>query len=132
MEPHSQDGRTTTLLAIFTLLFGSIFSIVFTMAPWMYSAVMAVVLGLFKPARAVSGQWQAPAQTDFNSLTKVLNGEGVYGFIYNSSITPDEKYGTYNWCNMPHVRIQEYVKPSSEFELQYVEVVSYRILDNTM
>lgn len=93
---------------------------------------MAVVLGLFKPARAVSGQWQAPAQTDFNSLTKVLNGEGVYGFIYNSSITPDEKYGTYNWCNMPHVRIQEYVKPSSEFELQYVEVVSYRILDNTM
>ncbi|CAM1507948.1 Fc.00g047960.m01.CDS01 [Cosmosporella sp. VM-42] len=66
--------------------------------------------------------WYAPASTKLNNLTHVLNGEGVYGFIYDSSRTPDGKYGTYNWCNMPHVRSEEYVKASDEFELRYVEV----------
>lgn len=72
--------------------------------------------------------WHAPRKTDLNNLTSVLAGEGVYGFILNTSDTPDEVYGTYNWCNMPHVRSKEYVKASDEYELQYVEIVSYPML----
>ena len=71
-----------------------------------------------------AGTWFGPNATSINNLTQVIGGSGVYGFIYNSSRTPDSEYGTYNWCNMPHVRAKEYVKPADEFELQYVEVVS--------
>ncbi|PVH79513.1 phosphoglycerate mutase-like protein [Cadophora sp. DSE1049] len=67
--------------------------------------------------------WYAPNATDINDLTKVIGGEGVYGFIYNSSTTPASEYGTYNWCNMPHVRATEYKKPAPEYKLQYVEVI---------
>jgi len=76
---------------------------------------------------AVSAQvdvaWHPPSKTEINDLDKVLSGKGVYGFIYDSSNTPDDKYGSYNWCNMPHVRKREYVRPSREYELQYVELV---------
>ncbi|KAK3943587.1 histidine phosphatase superfamily [Diplogelasinospora grovesii] len=74
---------------------------------------------------AVDLSWHKPAQTDINNLTAVATSEssGVYGFIYNTSQTPDERYGVYNWCNMPHVRKTEYVKPSSEYELVYVELM---------
>lgn len=70
--------------------------------------------------------WYAPAQTLVNNLTNVAGAAttGVYGFIYNSSYTPDAVYGQYNWCNMPHVRASEYVTPSDEYELVYVELVS--------
>lgn len=70
--------------------------------------------------------WFAPAQTLINNLTNVASNSttGVYGFIYNSSYTPDAQYGTYNWCNMPHVRAAEYVVPSDDYELVYVELVS--------
>ncbi|ROV93039.1 hypothetical protein VPNG_09447 [Cytospora leucostoma] len=69
--------------------------------------------------------WYPPSQTLINNLTNVVsNGTtGVYGFIYNSSYTPDDEYGTYNWCNMPHVRAKEYVRPSEEYELVYVELI---------
>jgi hypothetical protein len=75
-------------------------------------------------AQTVDLSWHAPASTQINNLTSVLSSTGVYGFIYNSSQTPDSEYGTYNWCNMPHVRKTEYVTASSEYELAYVEVVS--------
>lgn len=70
--------------------------------------------------------WYPPSQTLVNNLTNVVSGSttGVYGFIYDSSHTPDEIYGTYNWCNMPHVRASEYKVPSDEYELVYVELVS--------
>ena len=69
--------------------------------------------------------WYAPNATDINDLSSVINGTGVYGFIFNSSLTPaTSSYSTYNWCNMPHVRRQEYVVPPSDFKLEYVEVVS--------
>ena len=48
-----------------------------------------------------------PASTNVNNLTHALNGSGAPG-IYNSSQTPDQQYGQYNWCNMPHVRSREY------------------------
>jgi hypothetical protein len=69
--------------------------------------------------------WYAPNATGINDLSSVINGTGVYGFIFNSSLTPASSgYNTYNWCNMPHVRRQEYVVPPSDFKLEYVEVVS--------
>ncbi|KXX75008.1 Counting factor 60 [Madurella mycetomatis] len=67
--------------------------------------------------------WYPPKQTQINNLTAVLTGEGVYGFIYNSSNTPDDRYGAYNWCNMPHVRREEYIRAPPEYELVYVELI---------
>lgn len=74
-------------------------------------------------ALAIDAKWHAPSKSAVNDLDGVFSSKGVYGFIYNSSTTPEGEYGTYNWCNMPHVRKTEYVKPSSDYELQYVELV---------
>ncbi|SPJ70657.1 uncharacterized protein FTOL_00385 [Fusarium torulosum] len=68
-------------------------------------------------------QWFPPSENYINGLDKAIAGEGTYGFIYDSSHTPDKDYGTYNWCNMPHARKREYKKPSKEYELKYVEVI---------
>lgn len=74
---------------------------------------------------AVDLSWYPPSQTLVNNLTNVVSDSttGVYGFIYDSSNTPDEAYGTYNWCNMPHVRASEYKVPPDEYELVYVELI---------
>ncbi|OHW99711.1 histidine acid phosphatase-like protein [Colletotrichum incanum] len=74
-------------------------------------------------AASIDLSWYPPAQTEINNLEAVINGTGVWGFIYNTSDTPDEKYGQYNWCHMPHVRKTEYVKLPDEYELRYVELV---------
>lgn len=90
--------------------------------------------------------WHPPAATQVNNLTSALQGSGTYGFIFNSSQTPDARYGQYNWCNMPHARRAEYlhgggmtlvpqqpkddgqsppplrVRPE-DYELRYVEVI---------
>lgn len=67
--------------------------------------------------------WHAPKKSWINDLGQVLNGTGTFGFVFNSSQLPvATPYGTYNWCNMPHVRRQEYPKPTVEYELLYVEV----------
>jgi hypothetical protein len=68
-------------------------------------------------------KWHAPKKSWINDLGQVLNATGTNGFVFNSSQLPaGTKYGTYNWCNMPHVRPQEYPKASEDFELIYVEV----------
>lgn len=69
-------------------------------------------------------RWYPPRETRLNNLTNVVGDSGVYGFIFDSSATPDDQYGRYNWCNMPHVRRREYVMPGEEYELRYVELVS--------
>ncbi|KAI2602506.1 phosphoglycerate mutase-like protein [Hypoxylon sp. NC1633] len=74
-------------------------------------------------AREPDLAWYAPSNTSINNLTAALASRGVYGFIFNSSETPDVQYGTYNWCNMPHVRRSEYVRAPAEYELRYVEVI---------
>jgi len=88
------------------------------------AAVAASLTHHAEAASTVDLSWHAPNATGINNLTEVIGGEGVYGFIYNSSHTPASQYGVYNWCNMPHVRATEYKKPESEYKLQYVEVVS--------
>ncbi|KAI0515122.1 histidine acid phosphatase [Xylaria bambusicola] len=74
-------------------------------------------------AVVVDLNWHPPRNTSVNDLAMALHGSGVYGFIFNSSHTPDEQYGTYNWCNMPHVRRAEYKRAAKEYELRYVEVI---------
>jgi hypothetical protein len=90
-----------------------------------FMAAMAASFARYGKAATVDLNWHAPNATAINNLSQVIGGSGVYGFIYDSSTVADEKYGVYNWCNMPHVRATEYKKPSSEYKLQYVEVVSY-------
>jgi len=79
----------------------------------------------FASGATVDIGWYPPSQTSLNNLTGVASGTGVYGFLFNSSETPNAQYGTYNWCNMPHVRKNEYVVPPKEYELHYVELVSH-------
>lgn len=76
-------------------------------------------------SRHVDLGWYPPRNTSVNDLDTALHGTGVYGFIFNSSHTPDAAYGTYNWCNMPHVRKREYVKAEAGYKLRYVEVVRF-------
>ncbi|KAM3437354.1 hypothetical protein NHJ13734_004676 [Beauveria thailandica] len=101
------------------------------MAPSLGSSV-AVAFGYFLgcgiPLRSVwaaevDTKWYAPTKNQVNDLETVPTATGVYGFIFNSSQTPDNDYGVYNWCNMPHVRRTEYVRPSAEYELKYVELI---------
>ena len=67
--------------------------------------------------------WHAPKKSWINDLGQVLNGTGTNGFVFNGSQLPaGTQYGTYNWCNMPHVKSQEYPRASEDYELQYVEV----------
>lgn len=68
-------------------------------------------------------KWHAPKKSWINDLGQVINGTGTNGFVFTSSQLPaGTKYGTYNWCNMPHVRRQEYPKASEQYQLVYVEV----------
>ncbi|CAK7210357.1 hypothetical protein SCUCBS95973_000751 [Sporothrix curviconia] len=71
--------------------------------------------------------WYAPRASHLNNLTTALSPstKGVYGFLFNDSTTPEDTYGVYNWCNMPHVRRAEYVVPPADEHrtLIYVELV---------
>ncbi|OAP58129.1 hypothetical protein AYL99_07219 [Fonsecaea erecta] len=68
--------------------------------------------------------WHPPNATNVNNLTFVVNGTGINGFIFNSSITPASvTYSTYNWCNMPHTRRQEYPRVDQGYTLEYVEII---------
>lgn len=60
--------------------------------------------------------------TATSNLTWALDGSGAPG-IYNSSVTPNGSYGIYNWCDMPHVRAQNYPRPAQNMTLQYVEMI---------
>lgn len=67
--------------------------------------------------------WHAPKKSWINDLGRVLNGTGTNGFVFSGSQLPKGvQYGTYNWCNMPHVRSKEYPRASEEYKLVYVEV----------
>lgn len=48
-----------------------------------------------------------PVASSINDLAFAINGTGHMG-IYNSSKTPEASYGSYNWCNQPHIRAKEY------------------------
>lgn len=69
--------------------------------------------------------WHAPNNSSVGDLSSAINGSGTYNFVFNSSQTPRSlPYSTYNWCNMPHVRPEEYEQPPTDrYKLEYVEVI---------
>ena len=105
--------------------------VLFEMRPSSYLMALSVasvhtVASTCKPTSGVSVDitWHAPKSTAINNESSLTSGTGVYGFVFNSSVTPaGVAYDTYNWCNMPHVRRQEYGIASSGYKLEYVEVV---------
>ncbi|EJT79256.1 hypothetical protein GGTG_04342 [Gaeumannomyces tritici R3-111a-1] len=94
-----------------------------TTTMWAHRAVLLTpaAVAVATAAAAVDLSWHASGRTPYNNLSAVVGGEGVPKFVFEPSGNWED--GTSNWCNMPHVRPQEYVRPSSEFELKYVEVI---------
>jgi hypothetical protein len=87
--------------------------------------IIPIVVGSVAVAQntTVDLKWHAPKKSWINDLGQVLKGTGTNGFVFNSSQLPNgTPYGTYNWCNMPHVRTEEYPRTTEAFELVYVEV----------
>jgi hypothetical protein len=121
-------SRGTSYFFPLFLLVTLVLILLITMLPPSHSAAAGLILGVFQLVRpaagAVDADWYPPASRNVNNLTEALNAEGVYGFIFDSSKAPDKLYGTYNWCNMPHVRKREYVRAEKGYELRYVELVS--------
>ena len=74
---------------------------------------------------SIDSLWHPPTQNQINNLDTVINGNGVYGFIFNNSYAPASNgyYGGYDYCNMPHVNKAEYVKTPKDYSLEYVEVI---------
>lgn len=121
----SQEGKSWSYITSLIVLF-SLGPVQNMRGPRVLSTVSLLLSVAASPAynsQAIDTSWHAPTSTPLNNLTSVLNSRGVYGFIFNSSSTPDHAYGTYNWCNMPHIRPAEYVVADKSFELQYVELV---------
>jgi hypothetical protein len=129
---HPAAGMSWSLIAVFSILLASLWII------FEETIAMRVITGLTALAGASTASaaaiapvdlaWYPPNATAINNLDSVLKSSGVYGFVYNSSTNPKNvPYGTYNWCNMPHVRKTEYVKPSKEYKLKYVEIVSRQL-----
>jgi len=111
-----------SLLIVFALLAN-------TMRSYTSLALLPVISKVYSTATCASPSvdvtWHPSPITAVNSLSSLESSSGVYGFIFNSSSNPaGVSYGTYNWCNMPHVRSQEYKKAPSGYKLKYVEVVS--------
>lgn len=93
------------------------------MASRNYITLILASIATSVSATEVDLGWYPPKKSWINNLDQILNGTGTNGFIFNSSQLPaGVGYGTYNWCNMPHVRKEEYVKADDKFELAYVEV----------
>ncbi|SCZ98493.1 BZ3500_MvSof-1268-A1-R1_Chr3-1g05420 [Microbotryum saponariae] len=83
---------------------------------------LSSLVALAQAGPSYSAPYFLPSIDSNANLTTVFSATGAPG-IFNSSTTPDNIYGTYNWCNMPHARKTEYVKPGNGWSLQYVEVV---------
>ncbi|KAM5349000.1 hypothetical protein ACJ41O_008823 [Fusarium nematophilum] len=118
--PLSRLHRRRLLLTV--VIFAAVLFALIQYAMLPQSSLLAI-LPATVVAQAVDVKWFPPSDTQVNNLTTVLDGEGIYGFIFNTSKTPDDKYGVYNWCNMPHARKKEYIKPPKEYKLTYVEVI---------
>ncbi|CAO2657274.1 Nn.00g034000.m01.CDS01 [Neocucurbitaria sp. VM-36] len=92
-----------------------------TAVPLLFGSLVTTVVA---KNDTVDLSWHAPKKSWVNDLGQVLNGTGTNGFVFSGSQLPKGvKYGTYNWCNMPHVRKEEYPRAGKEYELVYVEVI---------
>ncbi|KAI8801312.1 histidine phosphatase superfamily, partial [Cladochytrium replicatum] len=89
-----------------------------------HMSILVILAGAIAVIEAsVDVSWHRPSYTDVNNLAAVLSGANSSTRIFDSSTTPDNLYGIYNYCNMPHVRAREYPVANSTFELKYVEVI---------
>ncbi|KAK9377825.1 histidine phosphatase superfamily [Lipomyces chichibuensis] len=65
----------------------------------------------------------SPTNTSIGDLEAVFNpATGTNGGYYSGSFVPDDDYGAYDYCNMPHTRAREYMIPGG-YNLQYVELI---------
>lgn len=71
-------------------------------------------------ASNMSLSWHPPSKNSINDLGHALNGTEANGFVYTAGQAPTN---TSNWCNMPHVTTDNYVKASGDYKLEYVEVI---------
>jgi acid phosphatase len=116
------------VLVLYALALVSTALTLFHLFDWSMISPKAVLPLLWIPIATASNAsvdlgWHAPKKSWINNLEKVLNGSGTNGFVFSGSQLPaGTPYGTYNWCNMPHVRSDEYLRASAEYKLQYVEV----------
>jgi hypothetical protein len=96
---------------------------------------LGVASTVFDQARDdFSSRWYPPTSTDINDHDRAIDGAGPMA----SKVVPwtgaagseqpeGWQYGVYNYCNMPHVRTEEYVrKDEKEWELVFVEVIQRR------
>ncbi|WPH01900.1 Hypothetical protein R9X50_00475400 [Acrodontium crateriforme] len=123
-------GRNTFSMLIFLptafLLSLLVLSTYYVMRISTLSAASAAAWSLTSAATSckanttVDLNWYPPVNWNINNLTTVINGTGIYGFIFNSSQGP---LNTYNWCNMPHVNPKTYPRAPQGYELSYVEVI---------
>ncbi|OKL56755.1 hypothetical protein UA08_07907 [Talaromyces atroroseus] len=91
--------------------------------PRNWHPIAAILLSATTTILAVDNSWHPPNLSAINDLDHNLASDGVFDFIFDSSLVPDHLYGQYNYCNMPHVRKREYVVAPEEYELVYVEVI---------
>ena len=125
-----------SVFAWFLLLFLSVALLSFIVSTGMLVTQWILpVLGLstlleaqsdYRNNSSIDGLWYPPISNPINDLDAAINGSGVYGFVFNGSYTPvrNDDYGGYDYCNMPHVNKAQYVKPSDNYTLESVEVVS--------
>jgi len=80
-----------------------------------------------------TSNWHPPADTAINDHARAIDGTGLMAkkvVPWTGAGVSEQpqgwEYGEYNYCNMPHVRAQEYVKKGEEFELLFVEVIQRR------
>ncbi|KAH6967783.1 histidine phosphatase superfamily [Ilyonectria sp. MPI-CAGE-AT-0026] len=125
MPPFRPSLPRPQLLLVVVALAASLFGLreYYIMLSVQKTSVAALLSATTVIGASVDLGWYAPSGSKINNLTSALESDGIYGFIYDSSQTPNNKYGTYNWCNMPHARKREYVKASHDYELKYVEVI---------
>ncbi|KAK9321708.1 histidine phosphatase superfamily [Lipomyces orientalis] len=89
------------------------------MSPSLYSILASMSLA----AAAGTVVHFPPSNTTIGDLGAVFNAaSGTNGGYYTTSMVPDDDYGAYDYCNMPHTRSREYVVPGG-YDLQYVELI---------
>lgn len=116
-------GSSVLVATFTTFVLNHLLSIGIGMTSRNYITLMLANIATSISATEVDLGWHPPKKSWVNNLGQILNGTETNGFIFNSSQLPaGVEYGTYNWCNMPHVRKEEYVKADDDFQLFYVEM----------
>lgn len=92
-------GLSTTLISIFLLYELAMLFNTYLLPPLslLISSISAQITA--PNSQAPDLNWHPPNATQINDLSAVINGTGVYGFVFNdSNARPGNAYyGGYNW-----------------------------------